>query len=59
MKDIKIQNQTEKDKKKQEKRRIYMRDYYRRKKSGKILSKKEKKIPCFTITRGEFVVTFS
>ena len=44
---------------KKEKRRAYMRNYYRMRKEGKIKPKyKKKEIPKFSITRGEFIITF-
>lgn len=44
---------------KKEKRRAYMRNYYRMRKEGKIKPKsKKKEAPKFSITRGEFIITF-
>jgi hypothetical protein len=44
---------------KREKRRAYMRNYYRMKKEGKIKPKsKKKKIPKFSISKGTFIITF-
>lgn len=44
---------------KKEKRRAYMRNYYRMKKEGKIKPKnKKKEIPKFSIKKGTFIITF-
>lgn len=47
-----------KQNKAKEKRRLYMREYYRKKKAGVVKPKKKKPIPQFTIKRGEFIVRF-
>lgn len=44
---------------KKEKRRAYMRNYYRMKKEGKIKPKsKKKEAPKFSISKGTFIITF-
>ena len=58
MNDKKNKIQTSKKILEKEKRREYMRKYYRRKKDGKVKKHKQKVIPTFTVQRGEFIVKF-
>ena len=58
MSDIKNTEKKLKTEKQKEKRRAYMREYYRKKKNGIVKPKKKKQVPQFKITRGNFIVHF-
>lgn len=54
-----VEKSSKADTDKKEKRRAYMRNYYRMRKEGKIKPKyKKKEAPKFSITRGEFIIKF-
>jgi hypothetical protein len=53
-----IDNKIKKELLKKQKRREYMRNYYRRKKEGKVKPRIPKEPSKFSMKRGEFIVSF-